>query len=235
MFMKRFLCVVLCACLLAGFAACGPKPAGGDLDVIPPAFITLDEARAMAEDFVFYSEQWWVWARPDYIFAYHGGLILRYDIAKNDIDRAVDIGYAAGSYREPSFSADGQACVTWQSVGIDSKPVPGQRYVIDFTEQTIVPTDWEAYPPNYDTGCRVEDRYHPKTPGYDFYGKDGSITEITLLQKEDLGWHGVIDEARIGALMPADPDNPGAMGDYKFVVIDVASDTIAQECAIYQK
>jgi len=233
-------CIFLMGLLLV-LSACGkpgetpaPTTALEEYQTPAPVFLSYEAGLAAIEPLVFGSIGWQLDAQGEYVFAKFGRYIVRYDAAANQIDKFIDLGEAPeGSYHASTFSPDGRLCVA-QAWNFPDHDAYTDKVLIDLADETFRPTEQEFYPHGYDKGCRVELFVAPGVMRYDFHFSDESVKEITALQPyaDSLAEAIVIDEARIGAVLPDFPthENGGLLGYYKFAVIDVEQDIIVQTC-----
>jgi len=204
--MKKLLCVLLCACLLAGFAGCGKK-----LPALNAEFIALQEACEVLNDVVWGSHGWHLVSRGEYLFAGYWRYLLRYSIAENRVDKVIVYDWPERDDYISSFSEDGRYCIAYMMDVPHGVKLSG-NILIDFEAGTAEPTKQERYPfPEDLRGIAPE--------------------QLAAMQnlRLDLGDYVPIDENRVGAIVPHESSN---IGHHKFVVIDVEQDIIIQECPL---
>jgi len=237
--MKKLFALLMALALLLGLAACGDNgdnstaqpdttpPQAIALAPLTPKFLSLDTGREALKPLIFGSDGWRIDAQGSYIIAYFSRYILRYDVKTNTIDKIINLGEAPQYwYYAATFSPNGQSCVA-EARELDGTGHTGKA-LIDFKNETSKPTGQEHFPHSTQSRpCNVERRLMEH--GYGLLINDVEIKALqpyAVLNAEVI----VMDESRIGALLPVSENASGYLGYYKFAVIDLAQDKIVQEC-----
>jgi len=222
--MKKLLSMLLCACMFAGFAACGSAHR------LNPVFLPLEEGLAALQPLMFYSHGWRLQAQGNFLFADFDRYVVRYNIDTNEVDVVIDRGEAPpGFIHAFSISEDGRQAIAfaWEFPGIAGTET---RYMlIDFERQSVARERWLLFGERLEAQYRVE-----RDQGWQFVSADNSRREITALQPYALGLSEivVIDETRVGGLVQPGPGL--GLGFHKFIVVDVMRDEIVQEFPLNQ-
>ena len=196
-----------------------------------------------------------------YIPRSFGLYLIRYNIPENSIDRAVHLEEIPPNYMDWhfSFSPDGEFALSYNSDPFSKFPETN-FFLLDFenSEAIFLAQSREGlnneglnpeqfpYPESFSNSdtigweteigtldFEIEQGFLEDIRKYIAIDDQGEKHELTTLKNN--GFESkfvVVDSQTIVALLPVYDNRPGDLGHYKFALINVADDTIIQECAI---
>lgn len=256
--MKSRIIIMVCGVFITCILSVWPLSISDDT----PAFINPQTAAVELRSAYYGSGGWQIGLpeHADNMFAVFGNYLLRYNVAGNTLDKAVKRTGPDGSESVWRLSADGKYALSHRMYHHSGRPA-GDIYLLDFESGRVShvsdnpdtfsmdqlpdhirgafdPVSW-----GWDAGARALEEftlaYEPfeefvySLYVYDAGGQKREIPELRnafFLDNEPP--YAVIDGKTICTLIPMDADSNFALGYYKFVLIDVASASVLQECPI---
>ena len=257
--MKKLLYILACICLLISVSACGntgeeqPAPTDGTKTATAanenetvdkkyyPTFAEKSDAEKALENLTLGSEGWDLKNRDNFLFAVQGNYVLRYDIAKNQIDKYIYLGDDSGHPFGVSISSDGRYLITY-NFDFDNEQSSYNYFLTDLTEETVqlITAKYnKAEAENISATLDLPDEIKGeiKDLRFDVSEKPEEKVDwknITVAEKSAGSWT-VIDDNTLGIIMPTGSENELKSGDYKIVVIDYKQDKIVGECPLSGK
>lgn len=258
--MKKVLCIFSIIAFALTLASCtNAKTRGNDSikwqsDTEKLVFTDVEVTREELQSSIWGSHGWRIYPSENYIYAGHGKFLLRYNIANNEIDKALRLDNNISDIIL-HFSSTGKHAIGF------SLSYPKNIYLLDFEEQNtsfladsendfaieMLPLEIRAEfnkgnfffeANNYNLSVlEYNINYNAEQDRYLAYSRDGLsyLHEITALKGASLNSEYPfvgIDGKTIGSLVPASEDEGMYLGYYKFVLIDIEKDEIIQECPI---
>ncbi|MCL2105839.1 MAG: hypothetical protein FWH26_02070 [Oscillospiraceae bacterium] len=200
----------------------------------PPVFADPAAVREEARKAVFGSRGWeLLFASEDYVYAAYseyGPCILRYNIAENRIDRALDI---TGPQRffflarfHTLFSPDGRELLFWNEVHwIHGEPVRS-TLKLPYPATFLYRVDFEA-----GTAARAAEALKAEWGAGDTRAREsGFVFDIEGYTADPQATLAISGE--LCAAMICRKDRTGELGYYEFAVIDRRDHSVLQKCAV---
>ena len=185
-------------------------------------------------------------ASSSFLFAQCEQYILRYDIKSNKIDRIVDLGqtYEGWSFKT-SYSSNGRYAISNTFDPQNTNPIlSGKNYfLIDlemYTSQLLATSYNEKIASDATTLIPQESRMDYYNLSFEETGIKSSLLRDSAFIKEiDRNFehisYDIIDSNRVGLLIPTIPGSEKVLGDYRFIILDLQSDSIVQELCLAPK
>lgn len=182
-----------------------------------------------------------LWSQSSFLFTQHENYVVRYDINNNKIDKIVDLGnvYENWSFKT-SYSSNGRYIISnmFDPNNENPKLIGCYYFLIDLKSQTKT-----LLAEVYDENRAIEvTSLIPQESRSDYYDlafsteilKNALLSESLYLKDIDRRFEHIscvaIDSNRAGLLIPTTPGLEDILGNYRFMVLDLQSDKIVQEC-----
>ncbi len=228
-----------------------------------PKFIEYNEGKAALIPITHATSNWELQSRQNYLFASYGRYIFRYNIISNSIDKTIDLGEPFKGWPFGiTISADGRYLITYNFEFANTEP--NHHYFLIDTESetveflcnvyddtmvdgitnTVIPskvknelTNLCFKSPSPEHKCTITEELGKEEIRYVFHDQNGDSKEIATFNNITLGMgnYCIIDENRVGAIVPKSSELSGYVSFYKIIIVNIKNDNPEIEFIISSK